>query len=264
MSDLVGLTDIKFSLCIPTMDRYDNFLNTLLKKYFEYLQIGIINEIVICDENGNDYKKIYEEYGDYIMNNTNFKVYKNDIVLGVFKNKLKVCSLARYKYVALIDSDNFADAAYFITAKRYIKNNETQLSSYFIVAPCFAKPHFNFKCYENWIITRKNIKEYCHIYYNDVTSSFSAMLNAGNYIMDKRIPASIQYDESIISTTGACDVLFFNLLAFQQLDGFQIHIVKGLEYEHAVHDGSTFKKEIEHCTNFRDEVVVKNYLNLEP
>jgi hypothetical protein len=264
MSDLVGLTDIKISLCITTMDRYDKFLNTLLKKYFEYLQIGIINEIVICDENGNDYKKIYEEYGDYIMNNTNFKVYKNDIVLGVFKNKLKVCSLARYKYVALIDSDNFADAAYFITAKRYIKNNETQFTNYVMLAPCFAKPRFNFNYYENWIITRKNIKEYCHKYYYDCIHTFETMLNTGNYIMDKRILASIQYDEEVLSKISACDVLFFNLLAFQQLDGFQMHIVKGLEYEHVVHDGSTYFRDINHCAKYRNEVIIKSYLNLEP
>jgi hypothetical protein len=69
MSDLVGLTDIKISLCITTMDRYDKFLNTLLKKYFEYLQIGIINEIVICDENGNDYKKIYPPNQRKMKNN---------------------------------------------------------------------------------------------------------------------------------------------------------------------------------------------------
>ena len=43
-----------FSLCIPTMDRFD-FLKSYLPKY---INNNLVREIIICDENGNDYKKI--------------------------------------------------------------------------------------------------------------------------------------------------------------------------------------------------------------
>ena len=50
-----------FSLCIPTMDRFDNFLSKYLPKYLEN---EYINEIVITDENGNDIEKIKKEFSD--------------------------------------------------------------------------------------------------------------------------------------------------------------------------------------------------------
>lgn len=34
---------ISISLCIPTMDRYDSFFNSYLKKYIEYGEKGIID-----------------------------------------------------------------------------------------------------------------------------------------------------------------------------------------------------------------------------
>ena len=49
---------VKISLCIPTKDRFDNFLNNNLSKYINYLNDGLIDEIIICDENGNDYNNI--------------------------------------------------------------------------------------------------------------------------------------------------------------------------------------------------------------
>ena len=41
-----------FSLCIPTMDRFDSFLKGFLEKY---LTFELIDEIIITDENGIDY-----------------------------------------------------------------------------------------------------------------------------------------------------------------------------------------------------------------
>ena len=60
---------INISLCIPTMDRFDKFLKGYLEQYIKFLQDGIISEIVICDENGNDHKKIMDKYGDFISKN---------------------------------------------------------------------------------------------------------------------------------------------------------------------------------------------------
>jgi hypothetical protein len=44
-----------FSLCIPTLDRFDNFLS---KNLVKYLQNEDISEIIITDENGNDIEKL--------------------------------------------------------------------------------------------------------------------------------------------------------------------------------------------------------------
>ena len=44
-----------FTLCIPTIDRFDKFLSRYLP---EYINNSLINEIIITDENGNDIDKI--------------------------------------------------------------------------------------------------------------------------------------------------------------------------------------------------------------
>jgi len=217
---------------------------------------GIIAEIVICDETGNDYDKIMNKYGDFINNNTNFKVYKNDAVLGVFKNKLKVASLASSNYIALIDSDNFCDETYFLNAANYIQNNEKSFSEAVILCPTFAKPNFNYTKLEGKIINKQNVREYVH------EGLFHVLMNTGNYILTKKIINNISFDESVLFYTTACDVLYFNLLAFQQFDDFQLHIVKDLEYTHVVHGGSLYMNTINNCSNYRDSILMPIMYNL--
>ena len=121
---------IKISLCITTKDRFETFLDKSLEKYVTYLDEDIIDEIVICDENGNDYDKILHKYGKFISENK-LRVYKNEKILGVFLNKLKVCKLAKNEYVSLIDSDNFAAKSYFETAKNHIEQHIHEKNSYY-------------------------------------------------------------------------------------------------------------------------------------
>jgi len=45
----------KITLGIPTLNRFDSFLKNNLEKY---LQNKLIDEIVIVDENGQDYEKM--------------------------------------------------------------------------------------------------------------------------------------------------------------------------------------------------------------
>ena len=90
-----------FSLCIPTMDRFDGFLHRYLEKY---LDNELITEIIITDENGNDINKIKNIYTE----NAKLKLYKNTNRLGPFLNKIKACSLANNEWIVLMDSDNFA------------------------------------------------------------------------------------------------------------------------------------------------------------
>lgn len=249
------MENIKISLCIPTMNRFDSFLNYYLNQYLIYLKKNVIDEIVICDENGNDYEKIINSYEEFKSTYLNCKIYKNDEILGVFRNKIKVCSLATNKYIALIDSDNFCDETYFITAKKYIFENEKKFSNHFILAPSFAKPRFNYKHFENSVVTKQNLKEYYHVH------MFEVLLNTGNYIISNDIINKINYEDyrSVMHKVSACDVIFFNLLAFQQFEDFQLHIIKDFEYEHVVHDGSTYVNTIHNCQDFSDTVVKSGY-----
>jgi FkbM family methyltransferase len=242
------------SLCIPTKNRFDNFLVKYLDSYIQYLKDGLINEIIISDETGNDYDKIMQKYGDYITTHDNFKVYKNKEILGVFKNKLRVCSYASNNYIALIDSDNFCDDIYFKTIYKYIIDNS--LSEYCILAPSFAKPGFNYTHLNNQIITTQNIHNFL-----PKPLSFTC-LNTGNFVLTKTITDNITYDSSIMNKISSCDVVFFNLLAFQQFSNFQFHVVKNLEYIHVVHPDSEYLKTHLNCDDYNEKYITPAYHNL--
>ena len=50
-----------FTLCIPTLNRFDDFLSKYLPKYLEN---NLINEIIITDENGDDVNKIKNAFSN--------------------------------------------------------------------------------------------------------------------------------------------------------------------------------------------------------
>jgi len=217
-----------FSLCIPTIDRYELFL----KKYLEYyIYNDLINEIIITDENGNDIEKIRQRYPD----NPKLILVKNEHKLGPFLNKVKACKLANNEWIALIDSDNFADKNYFLIAKKYIDDNINNQKN-IILAPSFAKPNFNYSQFSGIVFKNGYFKENKHIQFASTT-----LMNTGNYIINKYLIDNLNIDNEIdnIRQSSACDVIYFNTLLFEQLD-LNLHVVPNLEYEHVVHNGSVY------------------------
>jgi len=231
--------NVKISLCIPTLNRFDNFLNRYVDEYLIYANDGLIDEIIISDENGNDYTKLIDKYGE---NNPYLRIYKNENTLGVFLNKLKVCSYANNKFIALIDSDNFCGRDYFDKVKKYISVNNLYLSESLILSPSFAKPNFNYKHFENIIMKKENMRQYVNV------KQFDTIINTGNYVLTKNITDNIKYIDDNLSMISACDVAFFNLLAFQQFSDLEFHIVKDLEYLHVVHNDSEYLKTHNRCS----------------
>lgn len=265
---------INISLCIPTKDRYDKFLSKSLKKYVIFLEKGYIQELIISCENGNDYQKILCEYKDLLNLDNRFRIYKNDKILGVFLNKLKVCSYAKSNYIALIDSDNFADSDYFIEAQKYIYNlnKDNFHTNYSIFAPYESQPRFIYDGFKGKVLSVNNIQHFVK------KEQFDILLNTGNYILTKNIIDNINNNiiDNInnnvkwdLNKVHSCDVIFFNLLCFQQLKDFQFHIVEKLVYNHIVHDESLyFEKRLE-CNDYYNTYVLpefqkfKNYIILK-
>lgn len=235
-----------FSLCIPTIDRYDTFLRENLEKY---LQNPYIDEIIITDENGNDYNKLLANFKD-----NRIKLYKNDTILGSFLNKLKACKLAKNEWIALIDSDNFADIDYFKIASDYINSNI--LTKETIIAPSYAKPNFNYTHLEGKIITKENmdsIKKYDK--YEAKRNILETFMNTGNYILNKYLVNNINLDKEInnIQFSSACDVIYINTLFFEQFN-LEIHIPHDLHYTHVVHNGSIYTNTYRKYSNFNEKV----------
>lgn len=253
--------EVKISLCITTMNRFDTFLSKNLDFYLDYLIDNLIDEIVICDENGDDYNKISEKYKHLLEQMPNVRIYKNNEKLGVFKNKLEVCKYAKNKYIALIDSDNFPDRKYFETVKNYISKNGNMFPKEIIMAPSRSinhndAPNLNYKEFENKIITKLNIKE--HI----PKIRFQVLLNTGNYIISKSITDNIQYNNEVMDIISGCDVVYFNLLAFMQFPNLELHVLEDLEYSHTEHSDGEYNKRDPRCDYFRDQIIMPEYYKL--
>lgn len=227
------------------MDRYHDFLSTNLPKY---ISNPYIDEVIIADENGNDYNLLLEHFS----NETKLKVFRNETILGPFLNKLNVLRKAKNQWIVLIDSDNFADLNYFETIHHYISTNS--LHDFTVLMPSFAKPNFNYKDFENQIMTKNNIKNIEKI--NNLM--FNCLINTGNYVLNKKLVDNISLEhesKEIIETSSACDVKYFNLLLLEQFPEIEFHVVKNLEYHHVVHANSIY---LQTCIKFQNTINIIN------
>jgi hypothetical protein len=217
-----------FSLCIPTMNRYDNFLSKNIPKY---LNNSLIEEIIISYENGEDYEKIRNSF-----NNPKLKLFKNDNVLGPFLNKLQACKKAKNSWIALIDSDNFADEDYFIKIKKYIDSNNVKQNS--IIHPDYGIPIFNFKKLSG-LTLNKNTLSTIKVIDMKNSNNLDHLLNIGNYVLNKYLIDNLKLDDEYgnIKKTSACDVVYINTLFMEQLD-VNIHIIDS-SYYHTIHDDNS-------------------------
>jgi hypothetical protein len=234
-----------FSLCIPTLDRFDNFLSRYL---VQYLENEYINEIVITDENGNDIEKINKAF----PNNSKLTLIKNDRRLGPFLNKIKVCSFAKNEWIVLMDSDNFAHKDYFVLAKKYIENIVGN-SKNIILAPSNSRPHYDFSHLSGFIYKKGDFEKNNHLEKQTRqphNGNSGTLMNTGNYVINKFLidNLNLQNETDNIVKSSACDVIYFNTLLFEQLDA-HMHVVLGMEYDHVVHSGSIY---LQTCDNYRD------------
>lgn len=246
-----------FSLCIPTIDRFDNFLINYLPKYLEN---ELIEEIIITDENGNDIEKIKQQFNDI----EKLKLYKNETILGPFLNKLNACKKAKNEWIVLMDSDNFADKNYFCIAKDYIENIIKEQKN-IILAPCKANPNFNYSHLSGFVYKKgdfaKNLqKEQLNMQPNNTASI--VLMNTGNYIINNYLIQNLNLHNEIenVQKSCACDVIYFNTLLFEKLD-LHMHVVENLEYEHVVHNGSVYAQ-TSHIFSYFNKSVHSRYNNL--
>ena len=220
----------KISLCIPTYKRFDKFLSVNLTRY---LANPYIDEIVICDENGEDSQKICARFPNEIK----IKLYTNEYVLGAFSNKNRVVSLASNDWICLMDSDNYAPPSYFEAWVSYIESNG--MSSKNVYLPMYTIPQPNHSGF--------NYTEFQHLQIDSTTISrynidpISCMLNTGNYIFHKQnyIESNqhlLEHHQSGVKCVQ--DVIFKSILLF--LNHSTFILVPNMAYDHIVHNESVF------------------------
>ena len=246
-----------FSLAIPTIDRYDKYLSKTLPSY---IANDLIDEIVICDENGNDVEKIKAN-----LKSPKLKLHVNDSRLKAFRNKRKAALLTKNKWIAIIDSDNFADVNYFQNAKKYINENIGKNAQYAILNPCYSKPSFLFHWLAGKSFDKSNFVDLLieqHKKKISNGSTFETQLNMMNGIYDRRIfeQMDVEKEKEVIDSSPSVDSVLFNLLAMEQLNA-RIHCVPGLEYNHDISSDSFYMEENANAsqTGYRDIVINRLY-----
>jgi len=237
---IISIAMILLSLCIPTMDRW-SFLE---KNLPEYLTNAYIDEIVICDENGNDANKIRAQFPD-----PKIRLYVNDSCLGPYRNKRKVVSLAKHKFVCLMDSDNFAPLSYFQAWEEFLngnKPNERVVYAPYRTIPQGEHKGFDYSLIKNLYITKNNFK----YYWKNVGYITGSLYNTGNYIVSKSLFMASESDPEFKHleghrSTDVSDVIVQNYFIWKNGNGMMV-VVPGMDYHHIVHSGSFYLQNSAH------------------
>ncbi len=156
------------------MNRW-HYLKDSLPKYIENPHI---DEIVIADENGFDALQIKLHYGTC----EKVKVHINSAPLGAGKNKMNAVSKAKNNWVALLDSDNFADTDYFTTWHNYIATHGLDPQTVYAPSVCHTKDghaNFDYSKHNDKALNKANFQQ------NYRDGLWEMILNTGNFIVHR-------------------------------------------------------------------------------
>jgi glycosyltransferase involved in cell wall biosynthesis len=209
---------VKLSLAITTFERYE-----LTLKAFSYV-CGhyLIDEVVIVDDHSSP--KIWNKLKDLPKYNPKVKVFHNLFNLGMAANKCKAVELCQNEHVILLDSDN-------VLTHEYLNAIPSDLHRHTIYAPEFARPNFDYRHFAGETINLLTLKDFV----ND--DLFWTMLNTCNYVVPKTAYLETYKGNKDIKET---DTLWFNYLWLKA--GHSINVLRGMQYEHLVHEGSGWLK----------------------
>lgn len=192
-----------------------------------------ISEIVIVDDCSTKYH--YNIIKEYCKDFSKIKLFRNEINLGVYFNKKRSIELCTNAFVIVGDSDNFYGKDYI--DKIFEKGTPIIGSTFWmpdaILAPDFAKPHFSYQAFSGLTIDKYNAGLLLNV------PMFSTMLNTFNFFIHRESYLEV-FDDSIEPVTF--DSLYFNYCWLKA--GKKIHVVKDLQYDHMVHEGSHFQNNV--------------------
>lgn len=192
-----------------------------------------IDEIVICDDNSQDYEKLRENANSFKSNK--IKLYKNVNNLGCYHNKIETLRKCSNKWAILLDSDNIIDKHYLDVLFDLKEWNDDTIYAP-IWAYTFPGEHsklMNYSFLKGVTIDKKYAVNNMHIL------PFKIFLNTGNYILPVKkylnCMDQFHYDRKIIEATDVA-VANGNWLYYDN----KIKVVDNLIYKHRLHSKSTW------------------------
>ena len=218
----------QFSLAIAvaTMRRW-SFLKDSLPMYLGRPEVV---EVVVCDETGEDYEAIQKSA---FANHPKLRLFKNERRLGIYENKLKATSLATAPWIAVLDSDNLFDDAWFNHLHTVSFDTNTIIASADFKNLNINTGHVSYPCksFSGLAITKATWNATFQ------KPGWNFLLNDGNWIIPKGAVAALPTDQKS-SNWEAADAIYM-LRCFVSA-GYSVYYVPGLEYTHIVHPGSSW------------------------
>lgn len=226
----------QLSICVPSWNRSD----MTIESFYDVYEDERVSEIVIVDDASE--MEIYEDLKSMADCLPKVKLYRNIFNKDCYFNKLTAISYSNNPFAILLDSDNKIDKSYL---DRIFEIEEWDERT--IYTPSFAAPNFDFRPYENLLVTKENVAEYVD------KPMFQTCLNAANYFVSKDGYTSV-WDNDTDPVTS--DSIY---IAYRWLEsGRKIKIVSGLTYQHKVHEQSHYQNNIHRTpAGFHESILQK-------
>lgn len=208
-----------------------------LKAFEKVVDHPRISEVLIVD----DYSPI--AIADHLSKKTahidKVRVIRNSSNLGCYHNKHNAVLKSTTDWIILLDSDNIVD-------NNYINRIPEELDERTIYAPDFARPHFDYTNFSNHTIFRNNVRNYVH------QRNFDCLINTCNYVVNRGWYLTVWQNHK---EPWTADTLFHNYNHLKA--GGSIKIVKDMQYQHLVHDGSHYQQNIHKTNGMREQYMKK-------
>lgn len=199
-----------------------------------------VSEIVVVDDASK--LETYFQLQSIFEGAHKVKLMRNEHNLDCYANKKRAVELASNDWAILLDSDNIIDKDYL--AAIYAM---PEWSSDTIYAPSFAKPHFDYRDFQGYTLTKSNVHQHVG------TKTFDCLINTANYFIH-RGTYLWNFDPDL--NPHAADTIYMNTRHLRS--GGKIHVVPEMHYFHDVHAGSHYKANAHKSTGlfeqFRQEL----------
>jgi glycosyltransferase involved in cell wall biosynthesis len=207
------MTDTRtISLCLTNYNR----VKMLEEAFIQVHKDHRISEIVVVDDKSKNLNEVVRLEHKYLLDGKTRWIY-NERNLGCYHNKREAISKASNEYVIIFDSDNI------LTTQYIDRIFDEQWSRDTVLAPDFAKPHFDYTAFSGLTVSKENVKEMM------LKKNFEAMINTMNYFVhrDEYLKVWVDHKEPWTADTALQN---YNWLKA----GNKIKVLEGLQYEHRI------------------------------
>jgi glycosyltransferase involved in cell wall biosynthesis len=219
---------MKLSIAIPYHGDRWSYVEKNLRNLANDLRVA---EVVIVDDYSDValYDKLRDN-AEAAQKTVPFpiRVFRNDSNLFVFRNKCRAVEAAKSEWVCLLDSDNVIDGSY-LGAWELAMADEAKFWRVFL--PEFARPDFDYRQYSGLTFSRTTVA------WAIAAPMFRCLLNTMNFVVNRDF-----FLRATSEGTGepyTADSMWINYLLLKA--GGILRVTPGMQYDHAVHDGSTWR-----------------------